>query len=76
MDKKVIPKKFYNVKEPDFPVIAKTIGELKEVIKNLPDDLIINQEYTDYSGTVIVVYNINENDPHLQFHNTEDYIDE
>ncbi len=71
-----VPKKFYNENGDGYPVIAKTVGELKEVLKELPDDIAINQDYSEVGGCQVTVYNMNPkfgNKPHLEFQEVEDW---
>jgi len=54
---------FYNDK--GTPVVCKTVGEVIEQLKRLPDDLAIGQGFG--SAVRLTVYNITREDPHLDF---------
>ena len=44
--RKDLPKKFYReVDETGYPVLAHTVGELKKVLEELPDDIPIHQGF-------------------------------
>jgi len=60
-----IPQKFYKTTADGYPVVVHTVGELIEALKELPEDLKINQEYSDLGGAEVVIYNFNEDDRHL-----------
>ena len=69
-----IKKKFYKGEHP----VALNVGELKKIIKELPDDLAIKTTWAD--GVALVVFNIDEDgsnpcmdERHLSFQSTEDY---
>lgn len=62
----VIPKKFYNVKHGPHPV-ANTVGELKAILDELPDDLPVERYGV---GMQCIVYNINS-DAHLAIEESE-----
>jgi hypothetical protein len=53
-----IPRKFYNENDKEFPVIAYTVKELIEKLKELPGDLKVNHTFGD--GVQLIVYNIEE----------------
>jgi len=64
-----IPERFYrNLPGTGFPVGAYTVGELKEVLNELPDDLEIRQGFD--SGVQVTVFNVGYDNTHLSF---EDY---
>ena len=58
-----IPPKFYN-ESFDHP-IALTVGELKAILDELPDDLPVESIFSE--GVVVVVYNHGKKDMHLEF---------
>ncbi|MDP1930922.1 MAG: hypothetical protein Q8L60_05655 [Gammaproteobacteria bacterium] len=62
-DKKIIPKKFYkgDLQKP----VAFTVGELKAILQELPDELPIQSEFA--GGVELVVYNVKAEDAHLAF---------
>ena len=60
-----IPQKFYKTTAEEYPVVVRTVGELIEALKELPEDLPINQEYSSQGGAEVVIYNFNEDDRHL-----------
>ncbi|MFA5340164.1 MAG: hypothetical protein WC332_00160 [Clostridia bacterium] len=62
-----IPEKFY--RGDDHPK-AYTVGELKKVLSELPDDFPIMQCFEE--GVMIVVYNYNQEDVHLEFEEIEE----
>jgi hypothetical protein len=62
-----IPKKFYHG---DDPPTAYTVGELKKVLDELPNDFPIMQGYE--SGVMVVVYNFGHEDVHLEFEEIEE----
>lgn len=62
-----VPKKFYHG---DNHPTAFTVGELKKVLNELPDNFPIMQGFE--SGVMIVVYNYNQEDVHLEFKELED----
>ncbi len=69
-----VPKKFYNENGDGYPVIVKTVGDLKKALNDLPDDIIINQGYSKYGGCQITVFNMNpifSSDPHIEFQKNE-----
>lgn len=71
-----IPKKFYNENGDGYPVVAKTIGDLKNILAELPDDLAINQDYSDEGGCQVTVFNMSKTfskAPHLEFQEVEDW---
>jgi len=63
-----IPKKFYqgSLKKPT----AKTVGDLKKQLDKLPNTLNIEQGFG--KGVELVVYNINQQDTHLEFQDLSD----
>jgi hypothetical protein len=61
---KKIPHEFR--KSGNTPPVVHSVGELVNVLKRLPDDLIIDQDY-DSGGAQCVVYNYGEDDCHLCF---------
>lgn len=68
--RKDLPKKFY--KEADgtgYPVLAYTVGELKKVLSELPDDIPIHQDHE--IGVHVVVYNAAYEDISLCFEENE-----
>ena len=70
-----VPRKFFNINEKEYPVIARTVGELKTVLKELPDDIIINQGYSGKGGCQVTVFNMNPvfaNYPHIEFQEIEE----
>ena len=71
-----IPEKFYKVDDPRYPVIVFTVGDLKEALKELPDDLPVNQEYSDDGGAIVTVFNMSKDgsyeNAHLEFHEFEE----
>lgn len=50
---------------------AKTVGQLKKLLDQLPDALPVGNLCD--SGTVLVVFNRSRPDIHLSFESTEDY---
>lgn len=66
-----IPTKFY--KGEDRPV-ANTVGELIEILKELPAELPVDQGFNN-KGTVVVVFNV-DSDPFVEFLEVEDNDDE
>ncbi len=71
-----VPKKFYNENGEGYPVIVNTVGELKKALNELPDDIIINQGYSDDGGCQITVFNMNpkfSSNPHLEFQENESW---
>ena len=71
-----IPMKFYKTTAEGYPVVVHTVGELIEVLKELPADLEIIQEYAPAGGAEVVIYNFNEDDRHLCFRENEQDDDE
>ena len=67
-----IPKKFYNVYAEGHPVRVRTVGELVEILKELPSDLKINQDCFSDGGAEIAVLNFGEEDCHLCFREPEE----
>lgn len=66
--KSVIPKRFYNQQDEPHPLVQ-TVGELKEAIACLPDDLPLHDE-----GVCLVVYNVSEKystECHLAFEDAD-----
>ena len=60
-----IPQKFYKTTADGYPVVVHTVGELIEALKELPENLEINQEYSDLGGAEVVIYNFHEDNRHL-----------
>jgi len=63
--KNSISPRFYKDDQPR--VIVETVGELKEWLSQLPDDLSVHQGFSD--STKMTVYNISDN-LHLEFEET------
>lgn len=57
----IIPKKFY--KAGNHPT-ARTVGELKEILEELPDDLRVEAGFGDMAQ--VVVYNHGQYDMHME----------
>lgn len=73
--RKDLPEKFY--READgtgFPVVAYTVGELKEALKDLPDDIDIRQDHEP--GVHVIVYNAGYTNTHLSFEENEYFDDD
>ena len=62
MTRTEIPTKFY--KGDDKPV-ANTVGELIEILKELPAELPVDQGFNN-GGTVVVVFNV-DSEPFVEF---------
>jgi len=60
--KDLINPRFYKDDQPR--VIVETVGELKEWLSQLPDDLPVHQGFAD--STKMTVYNVSDS-PHLEF---------
>ena len=71
-----IPQKFYKTGTDGYPVVVRTVGELIEALKELPEDLEINQEYSGLGGAEVVIYNFHEDDRHLCLRENEQDEDE
>jgi len=65
-----INEKFYRLGTEGHPKIY-TVGELKEILGELPDDLPIKQGFGD--GVMLIVYNHDDGEDHLEFEEIEDY---
>lgn len=67
-----IPRKFYRTDDLSYPVLVSTVGELRKVLEELPDDLKVAQGLSD-EGAEVVVYNVNVDwaDPHLEIREPE-----
>jgi hypothetical protein len=61
--KKVIHKDFYQ--NTGSPVLCDTVGEVIEHLSRLPKDLNVEQGFGD--AVRIVVYNIDSENPHVEF---------
>lgn len=75
--RKDIPEKFYkDAPGNGYPVVAYTVGELKTVIKDLPDDIEIRFAFDP--GVHICVFNVGYDNTHLSFSENElsDFNDE
>ena len=78
--RKDLPEKFYRKADgTGYPVLAYTVGELKKVLEELPDDIPIQQGFEE--GVHVVVYNALHEDIHLEFEeidydDDDDYDDE
>lgn len=71
-----IPQKFYKDKSAGCPVVVSNVGQLKKALEELPDDLPLNQGYTEEGGAIITVYNMTKGfaeSPHLEFCESEDW---
>lgn len=73
-----IPEKYYKGDAEERHPHAHTVGELKKLLDELPDDLTIETTFNE--GVALVVFNIDEeganpaaNPRHLQFQDTEEY---
>lgn len=65
-----IPEQFYReAPGTGYPVCVYTVGELKEALKKLPDDIKIRQGF-DY-GVQIIVFNVGYDNTHLGFEDCE-----
>ena len=62
MNKTTIPSKYWKADE-QHPM-AKTVGELRQLLNELPDDLPLDSDTSD--GISLIVYNVNHN-PSLGF---------
>lgn len=51
-----IPKEFYNVNSPRYPVVVETVGEMIEQLKRLPPDLPVQQGFSERA--VLTVFNV------------------
>ena len=72
--RKDLPQKFYRKADgTGYPVLAYTVGELKKVLEDLPDDIPILQD--DEPGLHVVVYNAAYESIHLEFEKN-DYSDD
>jgi hypothetical protein len=67
--RKDLPEKFYKESGSGYPVIAYTVGELKEALNDLPDDIEIMQD--DGRGVHLIVYNASYESIHLAFEENE-----
>ena len=67
-----IPRKFYNVNEPGYPVVVTNVGELKEVLAELPDNLSVQLGFSN-NGVEVIVYNMSPKfgPPHLELRERE-----
>jgi hypothetical protein len=65
---KEIPERYYS---DDENPAAYTVGELKALLNELPDDLCIQQGFGD--GVVLVVYNHSVGEDVLAFEDNEEY---
>lgn len=73
--RKDLPEKFYkDAPGTGFPVVAYTVGELKEAIKDLPDDIEIRFSFDP--GVHICVFNAGYDNPHLSFEENEFFNDD
>ena len=66
----MIAEKFYKWKMR--APIARNVRELRRLLAELPDNLPINQGYTQAGGAALVVYNIKEPTMHLAFEESEE----
>lgn len=64
--KDLISPRFYKDDQPR--VVVETVGELKEWLNQLPDDLPVHQGFG--GSATLTVYNISEN-PHLEFEESD-----
>ena len=66
--KDVIPKKFWYDSEPT--PAAYTVGELIEILQELPPELALSAGFGD--GAMVVLYNINRDGMHVEVTEIED----
>ncbi len=71
--KRTIPPKFYKDGTENYPVVVETVGDLIDVLKELPEDFPVNQGYTDDSGAIITVFNVNQSTQHLQLQSIDEW---